>query len=194
MRQSLLWSALAMALAVAVPGASPASADMLAPALAMTGRFQLIDQDGHAVTEASYAGRVRMMTFGYTFCPDICPTTLALMAAVMERLGPDANRVVPIFVTVDARRDTPARLKQYVAAFDPRFVGLSGSPEAVDAAARNFRVRYRINPSDNGDPEAYSVDHSAGIYIMDSAGRFLAKLPHQLDADDITGRLRPYLQ
>lgn len=193
MRKSLLFGVLAVVLALIGPSGSPAWAEAtVAPSV--TGRFSLIDQDGRPVTEASYAGHLRMMTFGYTFCPDICPTTLAVMAAAIQRLGPDAARVIPIFVTVDPKRDTPARLKEYVAAFDPRFAGLSGTQEAVARAAYDFRVRYHINSPEASDPDLYTVDHSAGIYIMDGDGHFLAKLPHQLEADDIAERVRAYLR
>ena len=193
MRKALLYLGLAVALALAGPTAVPAWAEAtVAPSV--TGRFNLIDQDGRPVTEASYAGRLRIMTFGYTFCPDVCPTTLAVMAAAIQRLGPDAARVIPIFVTVDPKRDTPARLKEYTAAFDHRFVGLSGTPEAVARAAYEFRVRYHINPPEAGEPDIYTVDHSAGIYLMDGDGRFLAKFPYQLEADDISERVRAYLR
>ena len=192
-RKSVLLGALAAILALTAPGGVPVHAET-ATATTLTGRFKLIDQDGRAVTEASYAGHLRLMTFGYTFCPDICPTTLAVMAAALQALGPDAARVIPIFVTVDPKRDTPQRLKAYVAAFDSRFVGLSGAPDAVDQAAHNFHARYHVNPPEAGDPDLYTVDHSAGIYIMDGDGRFLAKLPHQLDADDIAQRVRAALR
>jgi len=172
---------------------SPARAEEPMPAR-VTGQFTLVDQDGRPVTEASYGGALRVMTFGYTFCPDICPTTLAAIAAAMDLLGPDAAQVVPIFVTVDPRRDTPAVLKSYVAAFHPRMAGLSGTPEAVETAARNFRVRFVVNAPTGTDPLNYTVDHSAGIYIMGRDGRFLAKLAHLAPPEDIAGRIRGLLR
>lgn len=161
-----------------------------ASAAEVTGRFNLIDQDGKPVSEASYDGKVRMMTFGYTFCPDICPTTLFTMGGTMDLLGDKAAQVVPIFISVDPRRDTPAHLADYIAAFGPGFVGLTGSQQAVDDAAKAFKVRYVLNPPENAnDPDTYFVDHSAGIFIMDRQGKFVAKLGHRSDPDEVAARL-----
>lgn len=156
----------------------------------VTGRFSLSDHDGRPVTEATYAGKVRMMTFGYTFCPDICPTTLSTMAAALDMLGPKAAQVAALFVTVDPQRDTAAHLKEYTAAFGPGFVGLTGTQDQVDEAARAFRVRYAIQPPhDPAEPSVYFVDHSAGIYIMDRNGGFVAKLGHRSDPEEVAARL-----
>lgn len=156
----------------------------------VTGQFALINADGAPVTQASYDGKVRVMTFGYTFCPDICPTTLNTMAGAMDLLGPKAAQVVPIFISVDPRRDKPAHLKDYMTAFGPEFVGLTGDQAAVDDAAKAFKVRYVLNPpQDANDPETYFVDHSAGIFIMDRQGRFVAKLGHRSDPDELAARL-----
>lgn len=161
-----------------------------AHAAELTGRFSLTAQDGSAVTEASYAGKVRMMTFGYTFCPDICPTTLSTMAGALDMLGPKAAQVTPIFVSVDPRRDTAAHLKEYMEAFGPGFVGLTGSEQAVDQAAKAFKVRYAAQPPlDPADPNTYFVDHSAGIYIMDRQGGFVARLGHRADPEEVAARL-----
>ena len=186
-RREVLTAAAVLVLRAA---AGPALAQDRPP---LTGRFLLEDQDGRPVDQDSYGGRLRLMTFGYTYCPDICPTTLATMAAALDRLGPQAAQVVPIFVSVDPGRDTPAHLKQYLAAFGPRFVGLTGTPAQVADAARNFRVRYAVRPAENGDPAAYTVDHTAGIYVMDRQGLFLAKLGHLEGAEGVAERLRSYL-
>ncbi|OAN47898.1 SCO family protein [Magnetospirillum moscoviense] len=155
----------------------------------LTGRFLLDSHDGGRVTDQSFAGKVRMMTFGYTFCPDICPTTLSTMAAAIDALGAKASQVVPIFVTVDPKRDTASHLKEYVQAFGPSFVGLTGTTEMVEAAAKAFKVRYKLHPPMTADPDNYLVDHSAGIYIMDRDGRFVAKLGHLSAPEDVAERL-----
>lgn len=156
----------------------------------VTGRFALTAQDGKTVTQDSYDGKIRVITFGYTFCPDICPTTLNTMAGAMDLLGAKAAQVVPIFISVDPRRDTPAHLKDYMEAFGPQFVGLTGDQAAVDAAAKAFKVRYVLNPpQDASDPDTYFVDHSAGIFIMDRQGRFMAKLGHRSEPDELAARL-----
>lgn len=166
-----------------------------APAAEVTGRFSLNDHDGRPVTEATYDGRVRVVTFGYTFCPDICPTTLSTLASALDILGAKAEQVVPLFVTVDPKRDTAGHLKEYVGAFGPRFVGLTGSVEQVDAAAGAFRVRYALQPPhDPADPNSYFVDHSAGIYIMDRKGGFAAKLGHRADPEDVAARLTEVIE
>lgn len=161
-----------------------------AHAAEVTGRFRLTDHDGRPVTEATYTGRVRVVTFGYTFCPDICPTTLSTVAAALDMLGSKVEQVVPLFVTVDPRRDSAAHLKDYMSAFGPRFVGLTGTTEQVEDAARAFRVRYALQPPlDPADPNTYFVDHSAGIYIMDRAGGFAAKLGHRAEPEELAARL-----
>lgn len=166
-----------------------------AQAQEVTGRFSLTDQDGAAVTQASYDGSVRVVTFGYTFCPDICPTTLSTVASALDMLGSKADQVAPLFVTVDPKRDTVSHLKDYVSAFGPRFVGLTGSAEQINAAARAFRVRYVLQPpQDPADPNSYFVDHSAGIYIMDRKGGFAAKLGHRADPEELAARLTEVME
>ncbi len=156
----------------------------------VTGRFELTAHDGRTVTQDSYDGKIRVMTFGYTFCPDICPTTLNTMAGAMDLLGDKAAQVVPIFISVDPRRDTPAHLGEYMQAFGPDFVGLTGDQTAVDAAAKAFKIRYVLNPPhDPSEPDTYFVDHSAGIFIMDRQGRFVAKLGHRSEPDELAARL-----
>ncbi|MDA8229945.1 MAG: SCO family protein [Magnetospirillum sp.] len=166
--------------------------DVAAPA-ALSGRFLLTDQDGRRVDQDSYRGKVRVMSFGYTYCPDVCPTTLATIAAAMDKLGADADQVVPIFVSVDPKRDSPSHLKEYLAAFDKRLVGLTGTDGEVAAAARNFHVRYTVNAPE-GTADNYTVDHTAGVFIMDRDGRFLAKLGHLVTADDLAARILGYLK
>lgn len=161
----------------------------------VTGRFHLLNQDGATVTEASYAGKVRVVTFGYTFCPDICPTTLSTIAGALELLGAQADQVAPVFITVDPRRDTPAHLKEYMAAFGPHFVGLTGTEAMVADAAKQFKARYVIHKPDNtADPDTYFVDHSAGIYIMDRQGRFVAKLGHRSTPEELADRVQATLK
>lgn len=161
-----------------------------AAAAEVTGRFRLQAHDGRMVTEASFVGTVRVMTFGYTFCPDICPTTLSTMASALDLLGPKAAQVTPLFITVDPRRDSAEHLNQYMAAFGPSFVGLTGTAEMVDEAARAFRARYAVQPPlDPADPNVYFVDHSAGIYVMDRQGGLVAKLGHRADPEELAARL-----
>ncbi len=131
--------------------------------------FQLTDHTGKPRTLADYRGKAVVLFFGYTQCPDVCPTTLSELAEAMKRLGPDANRVQVLFVTIDPERDTPALLAQYVPAFDPRFVGLYGDAEATARTAKEFKVLYQKQPGPT--PSTYTMDHSAGTFIFDPQGR-----------------------
>lgn len=133
--------------------------------------YTLTDHTGRAVTAADFAGRWQMVFFGFTYCPDICPTTLAYMASVMDILGLEAERVAPIFITVDPARDTAPVMAEYVAAFHPRLVGLTGTEAQVAEAARNFRV-YHEKMADAAAPDGYLMAHSGHIYLMRPDGRF----------------------
>jgi protein SCO1/2 len=159
---------------------------------ALGGPFTLIDQDGRTVHDTDFAGRWRLVYFGYAFCPDICPTDLAFMGrglkAFEAREPALATKVAPIFITIDPARDTPAAIKPFVAAFHPRLVGLTGSQAKIDAVARAYGVYAK--KVDTGDPENYLMDHSAMVYLFDPDGKPVAFLPHQgLSAAAITNLL-----
>ncbi|HSB49670.1 MAG TPA: SCO family protein [Burkholderiales bacterium] len=130
--------------------------------------LNLTDHDGRPRTLADFRGKVVTVFFGFTHCPDVCPVTLAEMAQVVRELGPDGNRVQVLFVTVDPERDTQQVLKQYVPSFNPTFLGLYGDAEATARAAKAFKIYYQKQPAKDG---RYSVDHSAGTYILDGEGR-----------------------
>ncbi|HUO93451.1 MAG TPA: SCO family protein [Rhizomicrobium sp.] len=164
--------------------------DTLTPAggpAAIGGPFALTDQNGHPFTDRNLRGRWVLLYFGYTYCPDVCPTTLALMEAALTKLGPDAARVVPVFVTIDPARDTPAVMKTYVAQFGPRFIGLTGSPAAIAAIAHSYRVYYARHPLKGG---GYSMDHSSVIYLLDPEGRFVKAYDDESGANAIAGDLK----
>ena len=132
-------------------------------------QLALTDQDGVARTLADFKGKVTVVFFGYTQCPDVCPTTMAELAQVKKTLGPDGERVQGVFVTVDPDRDTPAVLKSYMASFDPSFIALRGTADQTAAAAKEFKVFYAKVP---GTTEgSYTVDHTAGSYILDAEGK-----------------------
>lgn len=133
------------------------------------GPFSLTDHSGRAVTERDFAGKPVAVFFGFTHCPDICPTTLGEFAAYMEALGDDAARIHWLFVTVDPERDTVAHLAQYMGLFDPRVVGLTGTEAQVADAARRFRVSFRRVPLEGG---GYTMDHTASTFLLDARGRF----------------------
>jgi protein SCO1/2 len=153
------------------------------------GAFVLTDHDGRRVRDTDFRGRAMAVFFGFTHCPDICPTALARMSEVLDALGPDADAVQALFVSVDPRRDTPALLKDYVTHVSPRILGLTGSEAEIAAVARAYRVYYRIN----GDPETnpnYLVDHSGFVYVMDRSGRFVGTFNPDAPVDGATRLMR----
>jgi protein SCO1/2 len=157
---------------------------------AIGGPFALTDQTGKAVTDQTYKGKWLLVFFGFTYCPDVCPTTLNQVAQVMDRLGPLASQVQPLFITVDPARDTPPVLAQYTAAFDPRIVGLTGTPAEIAAAAKAYRVYYA--KVDQGSD--YSMDHSAILYVMRPDGRYEAFFAADAKADDMTAKLKSWIE
>jgi len=154
--------------------------------------FTLTDAEGRTRTLADYRGKAVVLFFGYTQCPDVCPTTLAALAEAMGKLGPDADRVQVLFVTVDPDRDTPELLKAYVPAFDPRFVGLRGDAKALEAVAKEFRIVYQKAPG--ATPSTYTVDHSAGTFLYDPQGRLRVYIGHGQAPDAFVHDLRELLK
>ncbi|HMV63133.1 MAG TPA: SCO family protein [Rhodocyclaceae bacterium] len=153
--------------------------------------FRLTDHTGRPRTLEDFRGKVVTIFFGYTQCPDVCPTNLLAMAEVMRQLGDDAARVQVLFITVDPERDTPALLAQYVPSFDARFLGLYGDPAATAAVAKEFRVFYQKQGDVKGG--SYTVDHSTGTYVFDASGRLRLYVKHGEQPDRIAADLRRLL-
>jgi protein SCO1/2 len=171
---------------VAERGVSP-----IGPAIAAVGGpFHLEDQNGTPVTDADMRGRPFLVFFGFTHCPDICPTTLFDMSQVMKALGPDANKIGALFITVDPQRDTPAVIKDYLSNFDPHLRGLTGDQASIDAAVKAYRVYAKKVPLENGD---YTMDHTAIVYLMDKDGHFVAPFSTKGTPDAEAAELRRYL-
>lgn len=152
--------------------------------------LSLTDHNGQVRTLADFRGKVVTIFFGYTQCPDVCPTALAGMSEVMQRLGPDADRVQVLFITVDPERDTQALLAEYVPVFDKRFLGLHGSPEKVAEVAKDFRVFHRKSGDLDGH---YTIDHSAGTYLFDPSGRARLYVKHGEDPTAIAADIEALL-
>jgi protein SCO1/2 len=165
------------------PGESPL-------AHAIGGPFQLVDQDGRTVTDTDLRGKWLLVYFGYTHCPDACPTALNDIALALRALGPRASAVRPVFITVDPKRDTPAVLKEYVKSFGAPILALTGSEAAVAQAARDYRVYYARHDLPGGD---YEMDHSSIIYLMDPQGRFAASLTETSSPTPIADALKKRL-
>lgn len=181
-----------MAFAVAAAGMALGDAAS-AQAVTIGGPFALTAADGTPATDRDWPGRWLLVAFGYSFCPDICPTTLAAVAEALDRLGADADRVQPLFITVDPRRDTPAVLAAYTAAFDARIVGLTGTPEQIAAVAEAYGAYHKAHPADAED-RYYAVEHSTYLYLMDPDGNFVRALAHDAGSESIADTLREHFQ
>jgi protein SCO1/2 len=151
------------------------------------GPFALTDQHGATVTEAALKGHPSAIFFGYTYCPDVCPTTLADMSDWLQKLGPDGDRLKVYFVTVDPERDTREQLAAYLQAFDARITGLTGSRPAVDQMLKGFRVYSRKVP---GEGDSYSMDHTASVYLLDKDAAFAGTVDYKDDPDKALAKLK----
>ena len=150
-----------------------------------------MSEAGHPVTAEDFRGKVVALYFGYTHCPDVCPTTLFDMSQVMKKLGPDADRIGALFITVDPDRDTPALMKDYMSNFDPHLHGLTGDQAAIDKAIKEYRVYAKKIPLKDGD---YTMDHTAIVYLMDKNGDFVAPFDlSKSSPDDAATQLRKYM-
>jgi protein SCO1/2 len=155
------------------------------------GAFALTDQNGARRTDADFRGKLMLVYFGFTYCPDICPTDLQQMGLALDRLGAAGETVQPLFVTLDPERDTAEHLKDYMPLFHPRFLGLTGDAAAIEAAARAYRVYFKKVERD--DKSDYTVDHSAFIYLMGRDGEYLGFFPPGTSAERLADAMRPSL-
>jgi protein SCO1/2 len=176
------------AIVIVLSGREPGA--IATPSSLIGGPFRLTDQEGRPVTDQNFKGHPFLVFFGYTHCPDICPTTLFEISEILGQLGPDANRMAALFVTVDPARDTPATLKDYLSSFNARLVGLTGDQAAVDAIAKAYRVFVRKVPGEGSD---YVMDHTALVYLMDKEGRFVAPFNIKRRPEDAAADLRRHL-
>jgi protein SCO1/2 len=153
------------------------------------GPFALIDQNGSSRRDTDFRGSFMLVYFGYSFCPDVCTTALNDMSQALDRLGPAAEKIQPIFITVDPERDTPEQLKSYAANFHPRLVALTGAAEAVASAARAYRIYYAKSKETAGQTD-YLMDHSSIIFLMDRDGRYLTHFTHATSLEAMVNGIR----
>jgi len=170
-----------------VTGRSPAP---IAMPSAVGGPFKLVDQNSQPITEQDLIGHPYLVFFGFTHCPDVCPTTLFEVSEILRKLGPDAKNVRALFITVDPERDTPAVLKDYMSSFDPRVIGATGDSAAIMSVEKTFRVYAKKIPLDGG---GYTMDHTAIVYLMDKAGRFVAPFNMKRRPEEAAADLKRYL-
>lgn len=158
------------------------------------GPFSLVDQTGKQVTDKDFRGRYMLVFFGFTHCPDVCPAELQVMADALGQLGPKASEIVPVFITLDPERDTPETIGAYVKNFGPNFVGLTGTPEAIAAAAKTYHVAFsKFEYKDQDGKTDYSIDHSTILYLMDKNGDYITHFSFGTPATKMTETLRRYL-
>jgi protein SCO1/2 len=169
-----------------VTGRSPAPIAVSA----VGGPFKLVDQNAKPITEQDFKGEPFLVFFGFTHCPDVCPTTLFEVSEIFRALGPDAKNLRAMFVTVDPERDTPAVIKDYLASFDPRITGATGDVDAITAAEKSYRVYAKKVPTDGG---GYTMDHTAIVYLMSKDGRFVAPFNMKRRPEEAATELKRYL-
>lgn len=195
MTRLLLLAMLGLALGVAAALSLQGSLGPFAPPRPLStgtaligGPFRLVDHTGKQVTDQDFRGRHMLVYFGFTHCPDVCPTGLNTMTVALNALGQKAERITPLFITLDPERDTPELLAQYVKSFHPRFVGLTGTPENVAQVVKAYKVAAKKVPSEPPG-SGYTFDHSSVIYWMDENGQFVAPFTHGSTPEQITARL-----
>ncbi|WP_127478179.1 SCO family protein [Sulfurivermis fontis] len=159
----------------------------------INGRFMLMNHYGEMVTDRDFGNRYQLIYFGYTFCPDVCPSSLMVITQALKLLGDDAARIQPLFISVDPERDTPQVLREYVSYFHPSIIGLTGSPELIARTAQNFRVSYEKVLVPGMPPDQYQMDHSAGVFLLAPDGRLLVKFAHGILAKDMAARIKDFL-
>ena len=175
-----------LALIFAVTGYGPSQVPEIA---AIGGPFRLTDQNGATLSDQDLRGKPFLVFFGFTYCPDICPTTLFEISEVMRALGPDADKTAALFITVDPERDTPSAMKDYVSSFDPHVKGLTGDAASLAAVAKEYRVYYKKVPLDGGN---YTMDHTALVYLMNKDGHFVAPFKMNRTPEAAAADLRRY--
>jgi len=160
---------------------------------AIGGPFTLTDHTGAPRTEKDFQGKLMLIYFGYTYCPDVCPTALQVMSVAVDNLGEKAKSITPIFITVDPERDTVSHLNSYVKNFHKDMVGLTGSADQIKKAAKVYRVYYRKAETEKNAGKDYLMDHSSVVYLMDREGRYVTHFTHQSQSADIAAKIREYL-
>lgn len=166
--------------------APPSSGGVPVPSAAIGGPIRLTTQDGTMLTDADLKGRPFAVFFGFTHCPEVCPTTLWEISEALKALGSKADELKVLFVSVDPERDTPDLLKRYLQSFDPRIIGLTGSNAEIEAVAKTYRVYWRKVPTQDGD---YTMDHTATVYLMDGTGAFAGTVSYQEQSEVLIAKL-----
>src|SRR4051812_26037071 len=195
--RTLIFAITVLAIALATAAAALWFTPRLGPQVSgvplVGGSFTLTDQDGRRVTDKTYAGKYLLVFFGYTYCPDVCPSELQVMSAALDQLGPEADKIQPLFITIGPARDTPQVMKAYVSNFHPRLIGLTGSEQDVADVAAKYRVYYAKAPGAKSGAD-YLMDHSAIVYLMRPDGTFLKHFTYGTDPKALAEAIRKALE
>ena len=157
------------------------------------GKFLLLNHNGELVTEKEFLGKYQLLYFGYTFCPDVCPTTLQVLSVAMNLLGPKADLIQPYFITLDPERDTVQVMQRYVDFFNINLIGLTGSRSMTDRVAKQFNVKFEKVAAEGADPDLYILDHTASLFLMAPDGRFITKFAYGISAQQIVEKINQYI-
>jgi protein SCO1 len=171
------------------PGVTAQNSETVTGKALIGGPFSLVDTNGKRVRDTDFRGRYMLVFFGYTYCPDICPAGLQVISAALEQLGTAGEQITPVFITIDPARDTPDKLAAYLKSFNPRFIGLTGSPEEIATAIKAYRV-YAKKVPDERNPADYTMDHTSIVYLMNPAGNMVAFAPDATKADALVEQVR----
>lgn len=166
----------------------PASPQKTTGKALIGGAFQLTDHNGNKVSDKTYRGKFTLVFFGFTYCPDICPASLQVISGALDKLGNKADNIVPLFITVDPERDTVKKMAEYLRSFNRRIIGLTGTPEEIQKAAKAYRVYY-AKVQDDENPGDYTMNHSSYYYLMDRNGRFITHFNHSINPDKLAAAL-----
>ena len=195
LRPSVIFGLVILLLALALGGYALMSGKVMptgSGTALVGGPFTMVNQKGETVTDKTYLGKPMLLFFGFTFCPDVCPTELQVMAAALTEMGDKGADIQPIFVTIDPERDTPAVMASYVSNFGDSFVGLTGSAAQIDQMAQTYRVFY-AKQENQADPKNYQMDHSSIIYLMGTDGKFLKHFSYSTDAKALADGIKKAL-
>lgn len=176
-------------LAAPGPGTPRQGASVSTGKALVGGPFSLVDATGKTITDKDFRGRHMLVFFGYTFCPDVCPSGLQVISAALDQLGPEADKITPLFISIDPARDTPVKMGEYVKSFHPRWIGLTGSPDQVAAAIKAYRVYAKKVPDDR-NPSDYTMDHSSVVYLMGPTGELVTFAAEIAKPDVLAAQLR----
>ncbi len=188
------WLVLIVSMALVVPATADTNAPSDAKTVQTGGRFMLKDHFGRVVTDQDFSGKFMLVYFGYTYCPDVCPTSLQVITTALEILGKEADAIQPLFITVDPERDTASVLREYLSSFYPTIIGLTGSKAMLESVTKKYRVFYSKTSEKGADADDYFMDHTASVFFMGPNGEYLARFPYSTTSEEMARKMREIIK